>query len=281
VFVDPETAQVTVKTDPIPKILDGVPLQIRSLVTKIDRSNFTLNPTNCASKSVEGTLGGASGATAHPSNAFQVAGCSKLAFKPKLALRLKGSTKRGKFPALTATLTQPAGQANIGRAVVSLPHSEFLEQGHIGTICTRVQFAADQCPAASVYGTATATTPLLDKPLEGPVYLRSSSHPLPDLVAALNGQVDVDLVGRIDSFKGGLRTTFDTVPDAPVSSFTLKMKGGKKGLLVNSRELCKSKSRVTVEFEGQNGLKANSKPVLRNSCKKAKKHAKHKKHRGR
>ena len=281
VLVDPETAQVTVKTDPIPKMLDGVPLDIRSLVTKIDRSNFTLNPTSCAGKSVDATLGGGSGATAHPSNTFQVAGCNKLGFTPKLALKLKGSTKRGKFPALTATLTQPAGQANIGHAVVSLPHSEFLEQGHIGTICTRVQFAADQCPAASIYGMARATTPLLDKPLEGPVYLRSSNHPLPDLVAALNGQIDVDLVGRIDSFKGGLRTTFDTVPDAPVSSFTLAMKGGKKGLLVNSRNICKSKSRVTVELEAQNGLKANSKPLLKNGCKKAKKHKSHKKHRGR
>jgi hypothetical protein len=270
-FVDPETAQVTVKTDPIPKMLDGVPLDIRSLVTKIDRSDFTLNPTSCAAKSVESTLGGASGATAHPSNTFQVAGCNRLGFTPKLALKLKGSTKRGKFPALTATLTQPAGQANIGHAVVSLPHSEFLEQGHIGTICTRVQFAADQCPAASIYGMAKATTPLLDKPLEGPVYLRSSNHPLPDLVAALDGQIDVDLVGRIDSFKGGLRTTFDTVPDAPVSSFTLAMKGGKKGLLVNSRDLCKTKNRVTVELEAQNGRKANSKPLLKNGCKKAKK----------
>ena len=280
-FVDPETAQVTVKTDAIPQILDGVPLRIRSIATRIDRDNFALNPTSCQAKTITTSLGGASGATASPSNSFQVGDCDRLGFTPKLKLKLKGSTKRAKFPALTATLTQPAGQSNISRAVVTLPHSEFLEQGHIGTVCTRVQFAADQCPAASVYGTAHATTPLLGQPIEGPVYLRSSSHPLPDLVAALHGQVDVDLVGRIDSVKGGIRTTFDTVPDAPVSSFTLEMKGGKKGLLVNSRNLCKKKQKANVEFEAQNGRRADSNPVLQNGCKKARKHKKHKRHHGR
>ena len=101
--------------------------------------------------------------------------------------------------------------------MVTLPHSAFLEQAHIRTICTRVQFAADQCPKGSIYGKATAWTPLLDEPLSGPVYLRSSSNPLPDLVVALHGTVDIDLVGRIDSIDGQIRSTFESPPDAPVS----------------------------------------------------------------
>jgi hypothetical protein len=274
-YVDPESAQVTVKTDPIPQILDGVPLRIRSLTTHIDRPNFTLNPTGCEPKAVTSTIGGASGATAHPSNSFQVGECEKLAFTPKLSFALKGGTSRGDFPALKAQLAQPPGQANIARTVVSLPHSEFLAQQHIKTICTRVQFAADQCPPGSVYGFAKATTPLLDKPLEGPVYLRSSSNKLPDMVAALHGQIDVDLVGRIDSVKGGIRASFEAVPDAPVSAFTLQMQGGKKGLLVNSRNLCKSVNKVSVEMDGQNGKSADAAPTLKNGCKKAKRGKKH------
>jgi hypothetical protein len=278
VFVDPETAQVTVKTDPLPQILDGVPLKIRSLVTRIDRSSFTLNPTSCAAKSVDATLGGANGASAKPSSTFQVAGCNQLGFTPKLKLSLPGGTERSDYPALKAVLGQPGGQANIGRAVVTLPASEFLEQRHIRTICTRVQFAANQCPAGSVYGKARATTPLLDEPLEGPVYLRSSSNKLPDLVASLHGQVDVVLVGRIDSYKARLRTTFDTVPDAPVSSFTLEMQGGKKGLLVNNRDICKSANRADALFEGQNGIKLASRPkAAATGCKQAKKHGKSRK----
>jgi uncharacterized repeat protein (TIGR01451 family) len=280
-YVNPETAQVTVKTDQLPTILDGVPLKLRSITARIDRQNFTLNPTNCSPMSVTASVAGSNGATAHPSSSFQVGDCKALGFKPDLKLSLKGGTKRSKHPALKATLTYPKGNyANIATAVVSLPHSEFLAQNHIKTICTRVQFAADQCPAGSIYGYVTATTPLLDKPLEGPLYLRSSSHPLPDLVAALHGQIDVDLVGRIDSKNGGIRTTFDAVPDAPVSKFVLTMQGGKKGLLENSKNLCASVNKADVKFTAQNGKTSNSTPVLTNSCKKhgkskgAKKHAK-------
>ncbi|HEY0318689.1 MAG TPA: hypothetical protein VGC49_10420, partial [Solirubrobacterales bacterium] len=127
----------------------------------------------------------------------------------------------------------------------------------------------------SIYGFAKATTPLLDKPLEGPVYLRSSSNPLPDLVATMNGQFDIELAGRIDSVNGGIRNTFEVVPDAPVSRFVLKMKGGEKSLLVNSRNLCKSTSKAEVKMIGQNGKRASSRPVVRNSCGKKAARAKH------
>jgi hypothetical protein len=180
---------------------------------------------------------------------------------------LRGGTARTKHPALTATLTFPDGSgANIAQASVALPHSEFLDQSHIGTVCTRVQFAAHTCPAASVYGTATAVSPLLDHPLEGPVYLRSSSRKLPDLVVALRGEFEVDLVGHVDSVKGSLRTTFSSVPDAPVSSFTLRLQGGKKGLLQNSTNICRARHRAITLFDGQNGKSADQKPALVAHC---------------
>jgi hypothetical protein len=205
-----------------------------------------------------------------------------LAFAPKLRLDLKGGTKRNKNPALTATLTYPKGNyANIASAAVTLPHSEFLDQSHIGTVCTRVQFAASACPAASVYGYAKAETPLLDNPIEGPVYLRSSDHKLPDLVADLNGQIHIVLAGKVDSGKGGgIRNTFMAVPDAPVSKFTLTMKGGNKGLLVNSENICNKPQRATANFVGQNGKISNTKPLITNDCKKGKKHKKKAKGKG-
>ena len=111
---------------------------------------------------------------------------------------------------------------------MALPHALFLDQASLATICTRVQFAADKCPKRSIYGKARAFTPLLAKPLEGPVYLRSSNNTLPNMVAHLEGQVDIDLVGRIDSFRGGIRTTFRRIPDVPVTKFVLTLPGGKK-----------------------------------------------------
>jgi hypothetical protein len=270
-YVDHETAELTAKSDPVPTILKGIPLKIRSVAIDVDRPGFILNPTNCTPMTATSSLGGSSGATANPSTRFQVAGCKSLKFGPKLKIALKGKTRRAGNPALTATLTQEPGQADIGFVSVALPHSEFLEQGHIRTVCTRVQFSAEQCPAAAIYGHAEATTPLLDQPLSGPVYLRSSSHRLPDLVAVLKGPpsqpIEIDLDGRIDSLNGGIRTTFETVPDAPVSKFVLKMQGGKKGLLVNSTNICKGKHKATIEMTGQNGAEHNFLRAVEPQCK--------------
>jgi hypothetical protein len=273
--VDPETAKVSATSDPLPSILYGIPLDIRSIALQMDRPNFTLNPTSCDPLSVTGSLLTTAGASPLLVP-FQVGECGALGFRPKLAVRLKGGTSRGAHPALTANLTYPKSgkYANVKVAQVTLPHSEFLDQAHIGTVCTRVQFAAKQCPAKSIYGKASATTPLLEKPLSGPVYLRSSTHKLPDLVVALHGQVDVVLDGRIDSVNGGIRTTFEAAPDAPVSKFTLQMQGGKKGLLVNSTNLCKhpKANKAISLMEGQNGKVFDTEPALANSCKKAKRH---------
>jgi hypothetical protein len=244
---------------------------VRDIRVNVDRPHFTLNPTNCEEMQVAAEVASTEGTTARLGNRFQVAECERLPFKPKLSLKLKGPTHRGAHPALRAVLRARAGDANIARASVALPHSEFLAQEHIKTICTRVQFAAgagggEQCPPGSVYGHARAITPLLAQPLEGPVYLRSSSHNLPDLVAVLDGQIQIELAGRIDSARGGIRTTFATVPDAPVSKFVLTMQGGRKGLLVNSRNLCAGVNRASARFTGQNGKPHDFRPLVKPAC---------------
>ncbi|MBA3866952.1 MAG: hypothetical protein H0X42_11515 [Solirubrobacterales bacterium] len=286
-YVDESSAQITVKTDPIPTILQGIPLDIRSVAVQISRNNFTLNPTSCEPMAVSGEEISTVGASAPLKNAFQVGGCKGLDFKPKLALKLSGSTQRGKNPALKAVLTQPSGEANISKVSVVLPKSEFIDNRHINNPCTRVQFNAGagngaQCPAKSILGKARAFTPLLDKPLEGPVYFRSNGgeRQLPDLVASLGGQVHLNVVGFIDSVhkKGSevsrTRNTFAMVPDAPVSRFVLSLKGGKQGLLQNSANLCKVSNVAHVALRGQNGKVDSYNPKITNQC------GKHKKHKG-
>ena len=175
-FINPETAQGHVVSDPFPKILDGVPLRLRSIDVRLDRPNFTLNPTNCSPLAVETTIRSTDGASTSPTNAFQASNCKALSFKPGLSLVLKGGTKRSDNPALTATLTYPKGgaYANIAQTSVLLPSSEFIDNANINNPCTRPQYAANACPACSILGTAVAYTPLLEKPLEGPVYFRSN-----------------------------------------------------------------------------------------------------------
>jgi hypothetical protein len=268
--VDPETTQIKAESDPIPTILQGIPLDIRSIAVNLDKPSFTLNPTSCNKTQVFASATSVFDQSAQVNSPFQVGGCGALGFKPKLAFRLSGKTSRTGYPALKATLSARPGDANIARAQVTLPKSQILAQNHIKTICTRVQYAANTCPPASIYGKAKAWSPLLDQPLSGPVYLRSSNNPLPDLVAKLDGQIHIDLVGRIDSVNARLRSTFESVPDAPVSKFILEMQGGKKGLLVNNTELCKIKPRASVKLDAQSGKTHDFNPVVKVDCGKKK-----------
>jgi hypothetical protein len=266
--LDPVTGIARVdgsKSDPIPHILAGIPLKIRDVRVYVDRPGFTLNPTNCDPEafgsqiwgSGADLLGSGDDSPVSRSAHFQVSRCSKLGFKPRLSLKLKGGTKRNDHPSLRSVLTYPRGPgyANVDKAVVKLPSSEFIDNAHIQNPCTRVQFNAGRCPRGSLLGTARAITPLLEQPLEGPVYFRSNGgeHLLPDVVADLHGLFHIVLVGHVDAKGGRIRTTFENVPDAPVSKFSLRLKGGSKGLLVNSRNLCAKRLRADVDLTAQNG----------------------------
>jgi hypothetical protein len=271
--IDPETGQITAISDPIPSILRGIPLDVRQIQVTLDRSQFTRTGTSCDPFSVSGSALSTLGASAPFSERFQLAECSALGFKPKLSIRLTGPINRGGHPALRAVLGMPEGGANLASAAVTLPRSEFLDQSHIGTVCTRVQFAAGagngtECPPASIYGHAVAYSPLVDYAVEGPVILRSSSHELPDLVLALHGPpsqpVAFSAAARVDSVHGGIRSTFEATPDLPLSRVVLSMAGGRKGLLQNSTNICLGKHRASATLMGQNGKSAELKPALRN-----------------
>ena len=276
--IDQRTAQVSVDSsdsDPIPHILEGIPLHLRDVRVYLDRPNFTLNPTSCNPMTAISALNGSGPSFASTTDdslvsvpsLFQVSSCTGLGFEPKMSFQLRGGTKRGNYPALKATVRPTAGNANIGFAQVTLPPSLFLAQNHIGTVCTRVQFAQRRCPKESLYGAAKAITPLLGQPMEGPVYLRASSNPLPDLVADLNGAgVRIEVAGRIDSKNGGMRATFDVLPDAPVTKFTMSLYGGKRGLLVNSDNLCKARPVANARMAGQSNVGVVLKPKLQVKC---------------
>ena len=278
--VNPRTAQVEVDgaaSDPIPHILAGIPLNVRDLEVAADRPQFTLNPTSCDPAETKATLFGsfldvfdpADDVPVSLSSRHQVADCWRLPYRPRLDLRLKGGTKRGGHPSLRAVFRPREGHANSEGLVFRFPRSAFLDQAHIRTICTRVQFAADACPKGAVYGHVVAHTPLLDEPLKGPVYLRSSDNELPDVVFDLHGLVDFEAVSRIDSVRGGIRATFTQLPDAPISRVVLRMQGGRKGLIVNSRDICATANRGHARLTAHSGKRTVLRPVLRARCGKS------------
>jgi hypothetical protein len=284
IAVDPRSASVAIDSaasDPIPHIIDGIPTHLRDVRVYVDRPGFALNPTNCGRSSILSTLRGAGqrfsdpadDSTAAALSPFQAFDCAGLGFRPKISLRLKGGTRRGAYPSLRAVVRPRPGDANFSSATVTLPPSEFLAQRRIRGVCTRAQFARGACPATSVYGHARVYTPLLAAPLEGPVYLRSSEHKLPDVVAVLAGGgigITVEVAGRIDSYKGGIRGHFEGLPDAPAARFELTLRGGRRGILVNSENLCKGRHEARARLIGQNNRGVNERVPLRASCRKHK-----------
>jgi hypothetical protein len=266
VYVDPATAQITAVSDPFPAILRGIPLDVRSVQVSLNRAGFTLNPTSCGPETILGSTTSDPEPRPQLTSSFQMGECGRLGFDPGIAVRLMGPAHRGAHPKLRTVLTPRHGDANLRRVAITLPETELLDSRHIGAVCTRPQFANHRCPADSAYGYARAWTPLLDRPLEGPVYLRASGTRLPDLAATLSGQIDLDLVGRIVSVHGRLRNTFRALPDAPLSRVVVTMKGGDRGLLVNTGGLCDAKPYVDIALAAHNGKVRNAALVVGTAC---------------
>lgn len=278
--LDPLTAQLRIDSrgsDPIPHIIDGIVLHVRDIRVYVDRPEFTHNPSSCEPSQLISTVTGsgagfddpADDSTATATSRFQLLNCRTLGFRPKLGLRLRGPSHRGGYPALRATFaSRGARDSNLSRIEVDMPHQLFLAQNHIRAVCTGAEFAAGRCPPGSAYGTAAAYTPLLDEPLRGKVYLRSSSHKLPDLVADLHsGSIRIELEGRIGPTKqGGIRVFFADLPDAPTERFTMLLWGGRRGLLTNSVNICRRPPVAAVKALGQNNAGAIFTAELRGQC---------------
>ena len=286
--IDPVDARVTAVSDPLPTILEGVPLRLRSVNVDIDRPGFMTTPTSCAVKSVDGSLTSTAGTMAGVSSRFQVGSCSALAFKPKLAMRLVGKGQRFRYghPGLRAIVTQPAGHANLRSMRVALPQVLALDGKRVADparLCSYEDGLKAACSAGSVIGRATASTPLLAKPLSGPVHLvqgirfdkktGARIRTTPALLVKLRGEIAIDLRARTTVSKDALVTTFPTIPDAPISKFRMDLASGKKGILVNSRRgLCGRAQLAEVESKGQNGKRRDYAAKMATPCpKKAKK----------
>lgn len=270
--VDRHTAQLRVVSDTLPRILEGIPLQLRDLRVTIDRAKFMVNPTDCRQKAVVARVTSTGGMTAQASDRFQVGGCAKMRFKPRMRLVVgaKGRTHAGTSTPFTAILRQPARAANLKSVVVSLPSSLNARLEVVNAACTQQEFAAGDCEDARA-GTAVAATPLLNAPLRGGVYfVKDGNKPvgsLPNLVVALRGQVDVDLVGKI-TIPGGRRlaTRFGAIPDVPISSFKLTLVSGSRGPLGVAENLCSvssGRAKALVIMHGQNGTVRRTQQALK------------------
>jgi hypothetical protein len=278
--INPTTAALTVTSDPLPTILDGIPVQIKSVNVVIDRPDFIFNPTNCSPQSVGGSVTSLQGSTTTLSSPFQVTGCGDLQFKPQFSVSTSGRTSRANGASLDARVSFPQGalgtEANIAKVKVDLPKQLPSRLTTLQKACTVAIFEANaaNCPAASDIGVVKASTPALPVQLTGPVYFVShGGEAFPSLVIVLQGDgVRVDLTAATFISKSGITSsTFKMVPDVPVSSFELYLPEGKSSALAANGNLCTSKLTMPTAFTAQNGAEIHeSTKISVTGCPKAK-----------
>jgi hypothetical protein len=284
IFVDRTDAHLTVISDPLPTILEGIPLRLRSINVDINRPNFVINPTSCGEKQIKARLTSTAGTVHDAVQRFQVGNCAALPFRPRYRMRLTGrrQMREGGHPGLRTVVTQRPGQAHIAKATAKLPLSLALdpENAQSDALCEFEAGKRVDCPPSSIIGRAVAHTPVLNRPLTGPVYFVKNVriHPrtgrtirtLPTLLIPLRGEVAIDVRASTDVIDDKLVSTFHTVPDAPVSRFVLNLKGGRRGILVATRSICsRPRSHITdIETDGHNGKRADPAVRLRTPCPK-------------
>ena len=264
IMIDPNTAAVTTISDPLPQFRDGVQLRLRKAYVEVNNPNFMINPTNCNAQQVSATITSAQGASAQVSSPFGIGGCASLPFHPEFTAEVGGHGSKPNGTTFIVKVKATRGEANIRKTFLQLPIALPSRLTTIQKACLAATFEANPatCGEGSNIGFAVAHTPLLKNPLVGPAYLVSHGNAaFPDVEFVLQGEgITLILDGKTDIKKGITYSRFETVPDAPVSTFeTVLPAGPHSALTTNVPEsenfsLCKQPPLLMpTEITGQNG----------------------------
>jgi len=284
--VDPRTAQLTVTSDPLPTILDGIPLQIQHVNVTISRAGFTFNPTNCNPLGITGVLTSQEGATAPVGSPFQITNCATLAYKPSLSVATGARTSRANGASLHFKIAYPKGamgsESWFKEAKFDLPKQLPARLTTIQKACLAATFENDRgaCPPASRIGTASVSTPVLANPLKGSVYFVSyGGAKFPDAVIALEGEgIKIDLHGEtfINGKTGITSATFRDLPDVPFNSIEVTVPTGRYSEFAANLpakahgSFCGQKLVMPTKLAAQNGLEIHQNtPITITGCPKA------------
>jgi hypothetical protein len=252
--------------DDLPRIVGGIPVRVRTVGATVDRADFTINPTSCAELRFKSAFTSFDGGAKDAGAPYTATGCDSLPFSPKLRFTMEGETRANGHPTLKAIVTQPAGQANIARSRVVLPSAirpELVALQRPGALCPEALVVTRACPPSSQVGTAQAVTPVLPEPLSGPVYIvQQADNPLPKLIVYLDGLVSISLQAQNEIQHVQIVNTFDGVPDVPLTSFELRINGGRNGILKNFSSLCEKERRGEATFTAHSGKTFSDRPVL-------------------
>jgi hypothetical protein len=261
--VNPNTAQITVLSDSLPTILEGIPLDIRTVNVTVNRSGFMFNPTNCSALSVTGMLESTATTKVAVSSPFEAANCANLPFKPAFSASTQGKASKANGASLVVKVASGAGQANIAKVDLQLPIALPSRLTTLQKACVEAVFNVNPaaCDEGSVIGYATIHTPVLTSPLSGPAYLVShGGAAFPDVEFVLQGEgVTLVLDGKTDIKNGITYSRFQSLPDAPFTTFETVLPTGPHSVLAAyvpanaNYSLCGQKLVMPTTITGQNG----------------------------
>jgi len=257
--INPVTAAATIVSNPLPQSIDGIPLRVQTVnVTVGQENNFTFNPTNCTPSAINATITSAQGTAVPVSSPFDATGCATLPFHPQFSASTNGKTSRANGASFHVKIGFPTGgQANIHRVELTIPSVLPSRLTTLQKACPEAVFNANPaaCPSASLIATATAHTPLLPDPLMGPVYFVShGGAAFPDTEMVLQGDnVELIIDGHTDIKKGVTYSRFQTVPDAPVTSFEFSAPEGPYSIFAAYGNLCQKEIKAPTTITAQNG----------------------------
>ncbi|MGH9917752.1 MAG: hypothetical protein ACRD6W_02600 [Nitrososphaerales archaeon] len=278
ISVNPYTAAVTITSDPLPQIIDGVPLRTQVVNVTVNRPGFMFNPTNCDAQQVTATITAAQGAGASVASPFAAAGCKNLPFTPKFTASTLGKASKADGASLKVDISSAGlGQASIAKVDLTIPKSLPSRLTTLQKACTEAQFDANPagCPAASDIATATVHTPILSSPLTGPAYFVSrGGAAFPDVEIVLQGEgVKLTLDGHTQIKNGVTYSRFESVPDAPFTSFEFNAPEGPYSIFAayasaeHPYDLCAVRLTIPTTITAQNGAVINQKtPVAVTGC---------------
>lgn len=223
------------------------------------REAFMTNPTSCAQATTRIRTTYWSGAAVAANASFTPTGCASVPFTP--GFELGAAPAAADSPtAASATVTLPfsrnaaaRAQSQPRRAVVVLPEGFELAPtvGSAGDLAgcpdaafARLSGAPSTCPAAAQIGTVTFSSPLVDAPLTGRVFLADPAPGQPMIrmfiVAEQSAAADalrIKLQGdvAVDERTGQITTVLDDLPPLPFTRFTLTFRGGQHAVISTPR----------------------------------------------
>ena len=271
--IDRRSGALSARVGTAPRVIDGIPLRIGDVRLDLDRPGFVRNPSRCAKTAVTALVESSGGGATAPTSSFRVGGCDRLGFRPKLQVGPVRGRAPGARPAVRAVLRAKPGEAAITAARIVLPASERLDRGRLGGGCEAIPVGPGDCPKAAIRGHATAWSGLLGRALSGPVYLRSRAGARPELVLALGGEAQIEIPARIRLRRGRVQLELSRLPDLQLTKLVVGLRGGRRGFLVNSRDLCEAPGEVIARLVSTAGGRRIDRTRFGSRCPPARGHS--------